>query len=95
MVQDEYDKGDLPASWEPDAGPKPCRLNPPTSVSPVTLPNARGGALDLSTFEGVQKALNALGARIDVDGVDGQATDQAIKSSRYIPALRPTASLVR
>jgi len=80
MVQDEYDKGDFPASWDPDAGPKPCRLNPPTSVSHVPLPNARGGALDLSTCEGVQKALNALGAKIDVDGVDGPATDQAIKS---------------
>jgi Putative peptidoglycan binding domain/N-acetylmuramoyl-L-alanine amidase len=36
--------------------------------------------LDLDSVQGVQQALNAVGYRVDVDGVDGAETDQAIRS---------------
>ena len=72
-VQAEYDRGDFPASWEPDASPAPCRLNPP-----VEKPALAG--LDLSTVAGVQQALNALGGKLEVNGVGDWNTTQAIKS---------------
>ncbi len=50
--------------------------------APSEPPPAPAGApaFDLSAAPGVQGALNALGFRLDVDGVDGPETDQAIRS---------------
>ena len=72
-VQAEYDRHDFPASWESDASPTPCRLNPPIAKLAVA-------GLDLSTVAGVQQALNALGDELEVNGIGDRNTTQAIKS---------------
>ena len=58
----------------PPAPPRPCACATPQVLDAPPL------SLDLSTVEGVQRALDALGWRLDVDGIDGGETDRAIKS---------------
>ena len=58
----------------PPAPPRPCACATPHVLDAPPL------SLDLSTVEGVQRALDALGWRLDVDGIDGDETDRAIKS---------------
>jgi N-acetyl-anhydromuramyl-L-alanine amidase AmpD len=74
-VAAEYAKGNFPPNWEPNATPVPCRLNPP----------------DLATIAGLQQALNALGARLDVDGEMGPATREAIAAFQKREGVAPDA----
>ncbi|MGO9429778.1 peptidoglycan-binding domain-containing protein [Rhodoblastus sp.] len=59
----------------PPAPPRPCACGPhPAAPAPIPA------SPDLSTIEGLQRALVALGARIDVDGDFGPQTEAAVKA---------------
>ena len=62
-----------PTSDEPAVDSVP--REPHDTQRPSTPP-----CFDLNTIEGVQQALNAVGYRVDVDGVDGPETEQAVRA---------------
>ena len=75
LVQAAYDKHDFPQVWDVDDAPTPCRVSaPPAAKSDADAP------LDLTTVAGVQRALNALGAHVDVDGDLGPETKAAVEA---------------
>jgi hypothetical protein len=78
----------------PVAPPRPCAhaaaaagaaldersLSPGTTQGSAIAAPAPAAALDLSAVSGLQRALNALGYKLDVDGDFGRETEGALKS---------------
>ncbi len=62
------------------ASPTPVVSRLPAQASAPALGKAKSAPVDVSTVAGVQRALNTLGFRLDVDGVDGPDTERAIRS---------------
>ena len=71
----------------PIAPPRPCACcaTPVAGVADRSPPSARAATAlpDLTTTEGIQTALVALGFKIDVDGDFGPETGAAVKSFQY------------
>ena len=71
----------------PEASAAPTAPPPPPPRPCAACSGGQGQAiepappsLDLSTVSGIQRALVALGYRIDIDGIEGLETEQAVKA---------------
>jgi len=71
-----------PPSPTPVPPPRPCAGGQASAPSPVCF--------NLTTADGLQRALKALGAQIEVTGAYGPATDKAISDFQRQAGLRPT-----